>query len=114
VSAPLQRESVKGEGEQWMRLGELELDLGSRRARIGARELPLSEKQFALLAYFVRHAGETVTRPAILKTVFGYDFDTGTNIVDVHVAHLRKKVSFAGTVRITTVRGQGYRLEGIT
>jgi len=93
------------------RLGPLELDVAGRRARVGAQELVLSEKQFALLAFFVDHAGETVTRQAVLKTVFGYDFDPGTNIVDVHVAHLRAKLADHKALRITTVRGVGYRFE---
>jgi two-component system OmpR family response regulator len=95
------------------KVGELDLDLAARRARVGERELALSEKQFALLAFFVQHAGEVVTRAAVLKHVFGYDFDPGTNIVDVHVAHLRSKIADAQPLRISTVRGVGYRFEDV-
>jgi two-component system, OmpR family, response regulator len=91
-----------------LRAGELELDPAARRATLAGQELSLSEKQFSLLAFLMQHAGRVVTRAMVLEEVFGYTFDPGTNIVDVHVGHLRQKV--AG-VRITTVRGVGYRLE---
>ena len=94
------------------RVGDLELDLAARKVRIAAREVVLSEKQFALLAFLVKHAGRVVARATVLQAVFGYDFDPGTNIVDVHVLHLRKKIDAAGeSSRISSVRGVGYRLE---
>ena len=94
------------------RAGDLELDPTARKVRISGREVSLSEKQFALLAFLVSHAGQVVSRGTVLKAVFGYDFDPGTNIVDVHVLHLRKKVDARGqSSRITSVRGVGYRLE---
>jgi two-component system OmpR family response regulator len=91
--------------------GDLSLDRAAHRATLAGRELSLSEKQFALLELFLRHAGRVVTRQMVLREVFGYSFDPGTNLVDVHVAHLRQKLDRAG--RITTVRGVGYRLEDV-
>ena len=94
------------------RVGDLELDVATRKVRIATREVVLSEKQFALLAFLVKHAGQVVARATVLQAVFGYDFDPGTNIVDVHVLHLRKKIDAPGeSSRISSVRGVGYRLE---
>jgi two-component system OmpR family response regulator len=92
--------------------GELSVDVAARRASLSGQELPLSEKQFSLLAFLMRHAGRVVTRAMVLDEVFGYSFDPGTNIVDVHIGHLRQKIDGGGGAsRITTVRGVGYRLE---
>ena len=93
-----------------MRVADLEVDTAARRATLGGRELALSEKQFSLLAFLLGHAGRVVTRAMVLEEVFGYGFDPGTNIVDVHIGHLRQKIDGA-QARITTVRGVGYRLE---
>ena len=94
------------------RIGDLELDSTAHKVRVAGRDVPLSEKQFALLAFLVRRAGQVVARSTVLQAVFGYDFDPGTNIVDVHVLHLRKKIDSPDRPsRITSVRGVGYRLE---
>jgi DNA-binding response OmpR family regulator len=78
--------------------------------RAGDRRIPLSPREHALLAYLLRRRGEVVGRAEILRDVFGYAFDPGTNLIDVHVAHVRRKL--AGTpVSITTIRGAGFRLE---
>ncbi|HUS64507.1 MAG TPA: response regulator transcription factor [Kofleriaceae bacterium] len=78
--------------------------------RAGGRSIALSPREHALLAYLVRRRGEVVPRADILRDVFGYGFDPGTNLVDVHLTHLRKKV--AGTpITIETIRGSGFRLE---
>ncbi len=93
-------------------VGALELDSARHLAQLDGRALTLSEKQFALLEFFLRHAGRVVTRAMVLKSVWGYDFDPGTNIVDVHVGHLRQRIDDPlKPSRITTVRGVGYRLE---
>ncbi|MEO6951721.1 MAG: response regulator transcription factor [Polyangia bacterium] len=94
------------------RVGDLELDLVARKVTVASHEVVLSEKQFALLAFLVKHAGQVVARATVLQAVFGYDFDPGTNIVDVHILHLRKKIDTVGEPsRIASVRGVGYRLE---
>jgi DNA-binding response OmpR family regulator len=77
---------------------------------IDGRRVELSPRQHALLAYLVRRRGEVVTRPDLLRDVFGYGFDPGTNLIDVHLVHLRRKLG-PGPVRIETIRGLGIRLE---
>src|SRR5262249_6378757 len=94
--------------ESIQRLGALQLDPSAHRVTLGGNEVSLSEKQFALLEFLLRHAGKVVTRQMVLAEVFGYNFDPGTNIVDVHIGHLRQKIA---PTQITTVRGVGYRLE---
>jgi DNA-binding response OmpR family regulator len=99
------------EGEP-LAVGDLRLEPATHRAFAGGRELKLSQKQFALLEFLVRRRGQVVTRAMVLEAVFGYAFDPGTNIVDVHVGNLRQKIDpTGGPSRITTVRGVGYRLE---
>jgi len=97
--------------EPVLEAADLALDRGAHRVTVGGDEVALSEKQFALLEFLLRNRGQVVTRQMVLKEVFGYAFDPGTNIVDVHVGHLRQKIDGAGKSRITTVRGVGYRLE---
>ncbi len=92
--------------------GDLALDGASHRVWIAGAEVTLSQKQFSLLEFLMRHRGQVVTRAMVLEHVFGYTFDPGTNLVDVHVGNLRQKIdSTAGPSRITTVRGVGYRFE---
>src|SRR5258705_11612514 len=74
--------------------------------------IDLSPREFALLEFLMRNAGRTVSRSRIAEAVWNYKFDPETNVVDVYVNYLRKKLSFAGrTPPIKTVRGVGYRLE---
>lgn len=87
--------------------GGLSLDLRSRRARVGEREIDLSAREFALAEAFLRHPGQVLSREQLLSSVWGYDFDPGSNVVDVYVRYLRNKV---GAARVSTVRGMGYRL----
>lgn len=83
------------------------LDLRTRRARVGDREVELSAREFALAEMLLRHPGQVVSRQQILSHVWGYDFDPGSNVVDVYVGYLRRKL---GRELIETVRGMGYRL----
>ena len=87
--------------------GDLSLDLRTRRARAGGRTVDLSAREFALAETFLRHPGQVLSREQLLSNVWGYDFDPGSNVVDVYVRYLRRKV---GAARIETVRGMGYRL----
>jgi DNA-binding response OmpR family regulator len=87
--------------------GGLELDLLSRRGRVEGREVELSAREFALAETLLRHAGQVLSREQLLSRVWGYDFDPGSNVVDVYIRYLRRKV---GAERIETVRGMGYRL----
>jgi DNA-binding response OmpR family regulator len=90
-------------------LGDLQLRPGDPAITIGDRSVVLSPRERGVLEHLLRRRGEIVTRPELLREVFGYDFDPGTNLVDVHVAHLRRKIG-GGGVTIETVRGFGYRI----
>lgn len=98
-------------GPRWVPLdaGKLMLEADFT-VRAGSRTIALSPREHALLAYLLRRRGEIVSRADILREVFGYGFDPGTNLVDVHLAHLRKKLAGA-PVAIETIRGAGFRLE---
>lgn len=85
----------------------LRLDLRSRRAVVDERQVDLSAREFALAEEFLRNPDQVLSREQLLSRVWGYDFDPGSNIVDVYVGYLRAKF---GAERIETVRGMGYRL----
>ncbi|GAB11281.1 putative two-component system response regulator [Gordonia araii NBRC 100433] len=87
--------------------GAVSLDLRTRRATAAGGVVDLTAREFLLLELFLRHPGQVLTREQILSHVWGYDFDPGSNIVDVYVRALRKKL---GADSIGTVRGVGYRL----
>ena len=89
-------------------VGEVSLNLKTRRVVRGDSTVELSAREFALAELFFRHPGQVMTREQLLSNVWGYDYDPGSNIVDVYVGYLRKKV---GDDLIKTVRGMGYRLE---
>ena len=91
------------------KVGELELDRLSHRVLRGGQEIALQPREFRLLEYLMRHAGQVVTRTMLLENVWDYHFDPQTNVIDVHVSRLRAKVD-KGFSRplIHTVRGAGY------
>ena len=92
-----------------LRLGDLSLDPATREARRGARRIVLTAREYSLLDYFLRNAGRLLTRPMIAEHVWGLDFDAESNIIDVYVGYLRRKVDAAGETRLLhTVRGSGY------
>ncbi len=91
-----------------VRVGSLELDLARRRARVDDTVTDLSDREFRLLYHLVAHAGEVVSRERLLSEVWGYSFDPGSNVVDVCVRRLRKKLGPASPIQ--TVRHAGYRL----
>ncbi|MBT3928036.1 MAG: response regulator transcription factor [Rhodospirillaceae bacterium] len=92
-------------------IADLELDLLSRTVTRAGREIALQPKEFALLEYLLRHAGEVVTRTMLLEHVWGYHFDPQTNVIDVHISRLRQKIDKDfGAPLLHTVRGAGYRL----
>lgn len=93
-------------------VADLELDLLARSARRGDRNIELFAKEFQILDYLVRHAGQVVTRTMMLEAVWDYGFDTGTNVIDVHISRLRSKIDHPGERPLLhTVRGAGYRLD---
>ena len=90
----------------------LRIDLLSRRVWRGEERVELSSREFALLEYFMRHRGQVLSRQQILSAIWEYDFDPGSNVVDVYVRHLRNKIDRPGERSlIETVRGAGYRFE---
>jgi two-component system OmpR family response regulator len=89
----------------------LELDTRTRVARHGQVSADLPSREFALLEYLMRHAGQILTRQQLLDAVWGFSFDTGSNVVDVYVGYLRRKLDVPGEPSaIETVRGAGYRV----
>ena len=91
-----------------LRNGDVALDLRTRQLVAGAETIDLSAREFALAEVFFRHPGQVLSREQLLSQVWGYDFDPGSNVVDVYVGYLRKKL---GRDSIVSVRGMGYRLE---
>ncbi len=88
--------------------GEVRLDLRRRRAFVGEREVELSARELSLAEVLMSHRGQVLSREQLLSHVWGYDFDPGSNVVDVYVGYLRKKL---GASLVTTVRGLGYRVD---
>lgn len=89
-----------------VRAGPVTLDLRTRKARVGDREVELSSREFTLAETLMSNAGAVLTREQLLSRVWGYDFDGGSNVVEVYVGYLRRKL---GSDAIETVRGVGYR-----
>lgn len=87
--------------------GDLTLDLRTRRIRVAGKWLDLSAREFTLAETFLRNPGQVLSRTQLLDSVWGFDFDPGSNVVDVYISYLRAKL---GKDRIETVRGMGYRL----
>jgi two-component system OmpR family response regulator len=105
----LARRSATVVKETILRVGDLEMDLLARTARRHGRELELLPKEFHLLEYLVRHAGQVVSRAMLLQHVWDLHFDPMTNIIDVYVGRLRRKVDSGGAYPlIHTVRGVGF------
>lgn len=95
--------------ETRLTVGDLEMDLLARRVSRGGAEIQLQAREFSLLEYLMRHAGEVVTRTMLLESVWDFHFDPRTNIVESHVSRLRSKVDKGHKIElIQTVRGAGY------
>ncbi|MBX6367111.1 MAG: response regulator transcription factor [Rhodospirillales bacterium] len=97
--------------ETVLRVGDLEMDLLARKVSRAGKPVALQPREFKLLEYLMRHAGQVVTRTMLLENVWDYHFDPQTNVIDVHVSKLRQKID-AGFPRplLHTVRGAGYKL----
>ncbi|MFZ1287065.1 MAG: response regulator transcription factor [Candidatus Phosphoribacter sp.] len=102
----LRLRETSGPEETVLTHGAIGLDLRTRRATVDGRVVDLSAREFALAETFLRNPGQVLAREQLLSHVWGYDFDPGSNIVDVYVRYLRRKL---GVHRIETVRGMGYR-----
>lgn len=96
-----------------LRVADVELDQGTREVRRAGVLVELTPKEFSVLEYLMRHAGRVMSRTLITEYAWGYHFDPGTNIVDVVINHLRKKLDSGHDKKlITTVRGVGYMIRG--
>jgi two-component system, OmpR family, copper resistance phosphate regulon response regulator CusR len=95
-----------------IRSGDVHVDLLTREVRRGADRVRLSTTEFELLVYLMQNRGRVLSREQILRTVWGYDYDPGTNVVDVYIGYLRRKLGDVdGDRRIVTVRSVGYRFD---
>jgi len=91
-----------------LRVGDASLDLRTRRLAVDGKTVELTAREFAMAEMFFRHPGQVLSREQLLSHIWGYDYDPGSNVVEVYVRYLRQKL---GESWITTVRGMGYRLE---
>ena len=109
------RARLRGAGQpesRMLELGDLRLDLRARRVWRSGQALDLTAREFALLEYLVRNRGAIVSRQQILSAVWEYDFDPSSNVVDVYIRYLRRKIDRPREASlVTTVRGVGYRFE---
>jgi two-component system, OmpR family, response regulator len=108
----LARRRETGSVQTVLKVGDLEMDLLGREVRRAGREIDLQPREFQLLEFLMRNAGQSVTRTMLLEKVWEYHFDPQTNVIDVHISRLRAKID-KGFERamLQTVRGAGYRLE---
>jgi two-component system response regulator MprA len=107
----LLRRATNGDSSHLLRFADLELDLGTREVRRGARSIELTRTEFALLELFLRNPRQVLTRSVIFERVWGYDFGPTSNSLDVYIGYLRRKTEEGGAPRlIHTVRGVGYAL----
>ncbi len=111
IEAVQRRASGEGAAVTKLSCGDLEMDLLARKITRGGRKVDLQPREFRLLEYLMRHRNQVVTRTMLLEGVWDYHFDPGTNVIDVHISRLRKKIDEGGAPPILhTVRGAGYRL----
>jgi two-component system OmpR family response regulator len=108
----LARRRETGSVQTVLKVGDLEMDLLGREVRRAGQEIDLQPREFQLLEFLMRNAGQSVTRTMLLEKVWEYHFDPQTNVIDVHISRLRAKIDkgFERTM-LQTVRGAGYRLE---
>jgi two-component system, OmpR family, response regulator len=107
----LLRRSSGGQAMTRLKVGNLEMDLLARTVRRGEQEIELLPREFHLLEFLMRRAGQVVTRTMLLENVWDYHFDPQTNVIDVHVSRLRQKIDKGfDKPLLHTVRGAGYRL----
>ena len=110
VNALARRGQASGQ-ETVLKVGDLTLDILSRKASRGGKVIALKPREYKLLEYLMRHADQVVTRTMLLENVWDYHFDPQTNVIDVHISNLRQKIDAGfGRPLLHTVRGAGYRL----
>lgn len=111
VNALIRRADLRHK-DATLKVGVITLDPLTRSVTQNARRVDLSPREFSLLEFLMHNAGRTVSRSRIAEAVWNYKFDPETNVVDVYINYLRKKLTFAGArPPLRTVRGAGYRLE---
>lgn len=108
LRALLRRGTVQTTDNDLLAFGELEIRLRARTVHVRRTHVPLSPREFELITYLARNSGQVVTRMQLLENVWNLHFDPGTNVVDVHVGRLRRKLEEAGARAIRTERGEGY------
>ncbi|OXE36502.1 MAG: DNA-binding response regulator [Phenylobacterium zucineum] len=108
----LSRRRETGSVQTLLKVGDLEMDLIGRTVHRQGKEIDLQPREFQLLEFMMRHAGQSVTRTMLLEKVWEYHFDPQTNVIDVHISRLRSKIDKGfDRAMLQTVRGAGYRLE---
>jgi len=111
LEALLRRHQRSGKAELLLQVADLELDMVKHEARRGGRRIELLPMEFKLLEFMMRNAGQALSRRMIFEAVWEYYFDPGTNLIDVHVGKLRRKIDFPGVPALfKTERGLGYML----
>ncbi|WP_374373941.1 response regulator transcription factor [Tabrizicola sp.] len=108
LRALLRRGTIQVLDNDLLAFGDLEIRLKARTVHVKRAHVATSPKEFELITYFARNAGQVVTRMQLLENVWNLHFDPGTNVVDVHVGRLRRKLEEAGSAAIQTARGEGY------
>jgi two-component system OmpR family response regulator len=108
----LSRRRETGAVATTLKVGELEMNLINRTVHRQGKEIDLQPREFQLLEFMMRHAGQSVTRTMLLEKVWEYHFDPQTNVIDVHISRLRSKIDKGfDRAMLQTVRGAGYRLD---
>ncbi|KHL26597.1 hypothetical protein PK98_09570 [Croceibacterium mercuriale] len=114
LEAIVRRRGSENAAQTTLQVGSLTLDMLARIARRDGRRIELLNKEFQLLEYLMRHAGQVVTRTMLTDAIWDYSFNPGTNVIDVHVSRLRGKIDAPGEPgMISTIRGAGYRLDAV-
>lgn len=108
LRALLRRGTMQVLDNDLLAFGALEIRMKARTVHVNRAHVAVSPKEFELITYFARNAGQVVTRMQLLENVWKLHFDPGTNVVDVHVGRLRRKLEDAGSTAIQTARGEGY------
>jgi two-component system OmpR family response regulator len=114
LRALLRRGTIQVLDNDLLAFGDLEIRMKARTVHVRRTHVAVSPKEFELITYFARNAGQIVTRMQLLENVWNLHFDPGTNVVDVHVGRLRRKLEEAGSTAIQTARGEGYIFAPLT
>lgn len=103
--------NITSDKQTTLSVGDLHMDLLARKVTRAGEDIDLQTREFALLEYLLKHKGELVTRTMMLEAVWNYHFDPQTNVIDVHISRLRKKIGDTDSTLIKTNRGAGYIID---